>query len=107
MTAKKSASSSAIVAPARAAKVIGEDQSRDRGKKGAEDGEEVILPDIFRDVARRGRPGRTSQRIDDHEAHPAHRERDDDGNDDCEKRLVPRGLHAARGGQLRMDGRQD
>ena len=66
----------------------------------------MILPDIFRDVARRGRR-EDEQRVDDHEAHPAHRERDDDGNDDREKRLVPRGLHAARGGQLRMDGRQD
>ena len=88
MTAKKSASSSAIVAPA--------EQPRNRpstnpkateAHKGAQDGEEVILPDIFRAVARGGRR-EDEQGIDDHEAHPADRERYDDGNDDREKRFL-------------------
>lgn len=61
--------------------VVSEQEARDAGDEGGEDGDGVILLDVLRDIARGG-GWQDEQGVDDQDADPL----DADGNDDCEER---------------------
>ena len=69
-----------------AAEVIRRNKPEHGACKRAEHGKQVVLAQIPREVPGR-RGGQDKKGIDDHQAHPAHGERDDDGNADREERL--------------------
>ena len=89
-----------------AAEVIRRDKPEHGACERAENREQVVLAQIPREVPGR-RGGQDEKGIDNHQAHPAHGERDDDGNADREERLRFLRRNAARGGKLRMHRRQE
>ena len=89
-----------------AAEVIRRNKPEHGACERAEHGKQVVLAQIPREVPGR-RGGQDEKGIDDHQAHPAHGERDDDGNADREECLRFFRRNAARGGKLRMHRRQE
>ena len=88
----------------RTAEPVSRHQSQQPAHERRQDGQQMILPQIPRQIARRG-CREHQQRVDDHQPHPAHRQRYDDGDGDGEERLVALRRNAAGGRQLRVDSR--
>ena len=82
----------------RDAEVVGGEEPDDARNKGGEDGDEVILLDAARYVAR-GCPRQDEERIDDENADPLDADGDDDGEQGGKRRLDAHDGDAAAAGK--------